>query len=262
MIRVLMNGCNGKMGQVITRLCKNNSSFEILAGISKSTNKVQNEYPVYESIAEAAEQQSKLSSAAPDVVIDFSSPQLLPQILNYCLEKHVALVIGTTGLSDTDYALLNKASEQIAIFTSSNMSLGINVITNLAVSTAALLHNTFDIEIIEKHHNEKKDAPSGTAKMIANEINSSLDNTMQYVYDRTQSYEKRQSNEIGISSIRAGTIPGEHSIIFAGHDEIIEIKHTALSRDIFGKGALAAAEYIVKKNAGFYDMRTMLKELM
>lgn len=254
MINILMSGCTGRMGQVISRLCKESPNMKITAGISLEPEKHENNYPVYKAIEAVREK--------ADVVIDFSHPSALPGLLEYCIRSQSALVVATTGLSDADYQMLQDASKVIPIFASANMSLGINVLVNLAKMAASALGSSFDIEIVEKHHNEKKDAPSGTALLIANELNEHLDNSMKYVYDRTPSAEKRQPHEIGIFSIRGGTIPGEHNVIFAGPDEVIEINHMALSRDIFGRGALKAAEYIVKKPNGYYDMKDMLKELI
>lgn len=252
MINILMSGCNGKMGQVITKLSADFDNLTIAAGISRQPDKLNNPYPVYKSFDEVKEK--------IDVVIDFSNANLISQVVDFCIKNEIALVEATTGLTPENYQTIKQASEQIPIFMSANMSLGINILIELARTAAAKLGLGFDIEILEKHHNEKKDAPSGTALMIANEINEQLDNTMDYIYDRSKKNEKRSTNEIGISAIRGGTIPGEHSVFFAGKDEIIEIKHTALSRDIFGMGALKAALYLADKQKGLYDMKSMLKE--
>lgn len=254
MINVLMSGCNGKMGQVITKLAANYDDLTIVAGVSLEPEKYNNSYPVYTNFNDIKER--------IDVVIDFSNPILLPELVNFCINNETALVLATTGLSPDDYERIRQAAEQIPIFVSANMSLGINVLIELARTAAAKLGFGFDIEILEKHHNEKKDAPSGTALMIANEINEQLDNSMDYIFDRSNKTEKRSTNEIGISAIRGGTIPGEHSVFFAGKDEILEIKHTALSRDIFGTGAIKAAQYLVSKQKGLYDMKSMLKEMI
>ena len=169
------------------------------------------------------------------------------------------MIVCTTGLNDDNRALLNEAAETIAVFNSANMSIGVNLIIELAIKAAATLYPAFDIEIIEKHHNEKKDAPSGTALSIANEINSSLNNTLEYVYDRSKTTEKRKVQEIGFSSIRGGTIAGEHTVLFAGNDEIVEITHTATSRDIFARGTLTAVEYMAGREKGFYNMKSILR---
>jgi 4-hydroxy-tetrahydrodipicolinate reductase len=255
LISILMNGCNGKMGQSITKLCSEYENVRITAGITRNPGKLNYPYPVYGSFKEA-------SGVCADVVLDFSNPEMLPEVVTYCLDTRTALVVGTTGLSDTDYAMLKQASEQIAVFVSANMTFGVRVLIDLAMRAASSLGSDYDIEILEKHHNEKKDAPSGTALMIAKELNEHLGSSMEFVYDRSDINEKRKKNEIGISAIRGGTIPGEHSIFFAGKDEIIEIKHTALSRDVLGRGAIRAAVYTAAKPKGFYNMNSMLEELI
>ncbi|OGO79040.1 MAG: 4-hydroxy-tetrahydrodipicolinate reductase [Clostridiales bacterium GWB2_37_7] len=254
MINILMSGCNGKMGQVISKLAASFDNITIAAGISRQPDKYSNPYPVYTNYTDVKEK--------IDVVIDFSNPDVLTELLDFCKSRKTALVLATTGLSPDDYQKVAQTAELLPIFMSANMSLGINVLLELARTAAAKLSFGFDIEILEKHHNEKKDAPSGTALMIANEINQQLDHSMDFIYDRSQKREKRKNNEIGISAIRGGTIPGEHSVYFAGKDEIIEIKHTAMSRDVFGMGALKAAEYIVDKRKGIFDMKSMLKEMI
>lgn len=250
-----MNGCNGKMGQVITRLSKEYEEIEITAGVTRNPSKLLNPYPVYKSFKEAAE-------AEVDVVLDFSNATILPDAVEYCVAHRTALVVGTTGLSEKDHSMLRQASASIPVFVSANMSFGISVLLDLALKAASALGKEYDIEILEKHHNEKKDAPSGTAIMIANELKSHLDASMELTYDRSKLREKRKPNEIGISSIRGGTIPGEHTVYYAGKDEIIEIKHTALSRDLLGRGAIRAARYTASKPNGFYNMKTMLEELI
>lgn len=254
-MNVLMSGCNGKMGQVITKLSQEYEDFNIAAGVTRSSEKLQNPYPVYQNFKEVA-------AAHIDVVLDFSNPEMLPAAIEYCVEHRTALVVGTTGLSDKDYEMLRQASASIPVFASANMTFGINVLIDLVLKAASKLGEEYDIEILEKHHNEKKDAPSGTAIMIANELKNQLDASMEILYDRSNINEKRKPNEIGISAIRGGTIPGEHTVFFAGKDEIIEIKHTALSRDVLGRGAIKAALYISGKTNGFYNMKTMLEELI
>ncbi len=249
-----MNGCNGKMGQTLSDLIEELDYIRIIAGVDRNPKKFKNSYPVYPSFENIKEE--------VDVTIDFSHPSALQDLLNFCVNKKTALVVATTGLSPLDNEILKQASENIPIFVSANMSIGINLIMNLVSETAKTLHSNFDIEIIEKHHNEKKDAPSGTALMLADEINNALNDTMNYVYDRSIHTEKRNKNDIGIHSLRGGSIPGEHSIIFAGLDEIIEIKHTALSRIIFAKGALEAVKFIYNKEKGLFTMKNLLKELI
>lgn len=253
LIKVLMNGCNGKMGQTIASLLEEDIDIKIVAGVDKHPDRYINAFPVYYNINEARED--------IDVLVDFSNPSSLPEILDYGINKRTAMVVATTGLSQDDYERLRQASELIPLFVSANMSIGINILLDLVGDAASAMHNSFDIEIIEKHHNEKKDAPSGTALMLADEINDKLNNKMHYIYDRSTTSDKRDKNDIGILSVRAGSIPGEHTIIFAGQDEILEIKHTALSRKIFAKGTLEAVKYISNKSNGLYNMRTLLKEL-
>jgi 4-hydroxy-tetrahydrodipicolinate reductase len=254
LINILMSGCNGKMGQVITKLAANFDNIKIAAGISRQPDKYSNPYPVYTDYKSVKEN--------IDVVIDFSNADAIPELLDFCKIQKAALVFATTGLSPEDNQRVLQASGIIPIFMSANMSLGINVLIELAKTAAAKLDLDFDIEILEKHHNEKKDSPSGTALMIGNEINEQLNHSMDFIYDRSKKLEKRKTNEIGISSIRGGTIPGEHSVFFAGKDEILEIKHTALSRDVFGMGAIKAAIYLANKPNGLYDMKSMLKEMI
>jgi 4-hydroxy-tetrahydrodipicolinate reductase len=249
-----MSGCNGKMGQVITKLAANFDNIIIAAGISRQPDKFSNSYPVYTDYKDIKEK--------IDVVIDFSNPDAIPELLEFCKTRETALVLATTGLSPEDYQKVKQTAEIVPVFMSANMSLGINVLIELARTAASKLGFGYDIEILEKHHNEKKDAPSGTALMIANEINEQLDHAMDFVYDRSQIREKRKNSEIGISAIRGGTIPGEHSVFFAGKDEIVEVKHTALSRDVFAMGAIKAAVYVADKKSGLYDMKAMLKEML
>ncbi|HOM43205.1 MAG TPA: 4-hydroxy-tetrahydrodipicolinate reductase [Bacillota bacterium] len=254
MIKLMINGCNGKMGQVITRLAQGCDDLSIAAGVTRNPSRLSNSYPVYRSFKEA--------EVKADVVVDFSNPEMIPETVDYCVKHHTALVVGTTGLSETDLEMLKHASESIPVFVSANMSFGIRVLIDLALKAAATLGDEFDIEILEKHHNEKKDAPSGTAMMIAKELKSQINDGFEFVYDRSKVREKRKPNDIGISAIRGGTIPGEHTVFFAGKDEVIEIKHSALSRDMFGRGAIRAARYIASKPKGYYTMKTMLEELI
>lgn len=247
MIRILLNGCNGKMGQAITRSCKFNDKLLIVAGVDTAIQADRN-YPVYTEPKQVKEN--------IDIIIDFSHPCALESILNYAIEKSLPIVIATTGHNDAQKQLIINASESIPVLVSANMSLGINLIVDLAKRAAKMLHGSFDIEIIEKHHNQKIDAPSGTALAIADSINSALPgNEMKYVYDRHSSMQKRTRDEIGIHSVRGGTIAGEHTIIFAGNDEIIEIKHTAISKDLFAEGALKAAAFLYGKPPGYYKMQ-------
>jgi len=256
LIKILMNGCNGKMGQVMTRLSSENEydNISIIAGIDRNPSKLQNPYPVFSSIKDFGDK--------ADIVLDFSNPEALPEVVEYCVAHHTALVVGTTGLSDNCHEMLRQASESIPVFVSANMTFGISVMLELVLMAASTLGEGYDIEIFEKHHNEKKDAPSGTAIMLANELKSHLDGPTEFVYDRSVLNEKRKPSEIGIMSLRGGTIAGEHSVYFAGKDEIIEIKHTATSRDVLGRGALRVIMYMAAKPKGYYNMKSMLKELI
>jgi 4-hydroxy-tetrahydrodipicolinate reductase len=241
------------MGQTITQLLKENPNMKIAAGIDTNPEKFNNEYKVYKEIMDVEE--------TADLVLDFSHPNSIDKIIEYCISKGIALVVATTGLSQSQYELLAKTSNKIPVFQSANMSYGVAVTVELCKNAAKTLGKDFDIEIIEKHHNEKKDAPSGTALMIAKEINSTLNNNLEFIYDRHQKG-ARKPIEMGIYSLRGGTIPGEHIITFAGKDEIIEIKHTALSRKIFAEGAIKAVEFTVGKKPGYYNMKDLLKDIV
>lgn len=250
MIRVLMSGCNGKMGQMITGLVKEDEQVEIVAGIDTYTG-ISNTYPVFKSFADC--------DVEVDVVIDFSNAAALEGLLAYCISKQVPAVICSTGYSEEQLQKIKKASEKVAILKSANMSMGINLLLKLLKDAAKVLAPAgYDIELVEKHHNQKLDAPSGTALALADSINDALNNEYNYVYDRSQVRQKRDSKEIGISAVRAGTIVGEHEVIFAGTDEVIEFKHTAYSRSVFGKGAVEAAKYLAGKPAGMYDMSDVI----
>ncbi|RKD32437.1 4-hydroxy-tetrahydrodipicolinate reductase [Thermohalobacter berrensis] len=250
MIKVIINGCNGKMGQVLSEQIEQCEDMKVVAGIDRSPDKFKNNYPVYKDIFEFREE--------ADVIIDFSNPYYLPGLLDYGIEKKIPLVIATTGFSSKDIKDMEAASEKIPIFYSANMSLGINVLVNLVKKAANVLADSFDIEIIEKHHNKKIDAPSGTAYMIANKINEELDNSKEYVFGRYTKKDRRRKNEIGIHAVRGGTIVGEHSIIFAGSNEVIEIKHSAQSKKIFANGSIKAARFIIDKNKGLFDMEDLM----
>lgn len=250
MIKILMSGCNGKMGQMITGLVKEDDGVEIVAGVDTYTG-IQNTYPVFTSMAEC--------DADVDVVIDFSNAATLEGLLEFCVGKQVPAVICSTGYSEEQLAKIQEASARVAILKSANMSMGINLLLKLLKDAARVLAPAgYDIELVEKHHNQKLDAPSGTALALADSINEALDNEYHYVYDRSQVRQKREQKEIGISAVRAGTIVGEHEVIFAGTDEVIEFRHTAYSRSVFGKGAVEAAKYLAGKPAGMYDMSDVI----
>ncbi|MCX7842647.1 MAG: 4-hydroxy-tetrahydrodipicolinate reductase [Clostridia bacterium] len=249
MVNILMSGCNGKMGQVITRLAGESESLRIAAGYD-IRDSIKNPYPVYTSLNGIKEK--------IDVIIDFSNPDALANLLVFALDKKIPLVMATTGLTQAQVKSLEAASSQIPVFFSANMSLGVNLLIELVKKAARILESSFDIEIVEKHHNQKLDAPSGTALAIADAINSVLQQKQEYVYDRHSRRKKRSRSEIGIHAVRGGTIVGDHSVIFAGNDEIIEINHTAMSKEIFGVGALRAAMYLHDKKPGLYNMNDLI----
>lgn len=250
MVRIIMCGCNGKMGRVISDLAKEDAQARIVAGIDFVTE--QNyDYPVFQSITEC--------NVDADVIIDFSSPQKLTERLAFSTEKKVPMVFCTTGLSEEEFAQVLEASKKVAVLRSANMSLGINTILKLVAAAAKVFAAAdFDMEIVEKHHNRKVDAPSGTALAIADAINEVLNKEYAYKYDRSKERKMRDKKEIGISAVRGGTIVGEHEVIFAGADEVIEIKHTAYSKAIFGNGALQAAKFLAGKPAGMYTMSDVI----
>lgn len=253
MIKLIISGCNGRMGQVVTRLAKADGGFEIVAGFDQNAVKL-SDYPVYSHPLEYA--------GSADVVVDFSSPAALDALLSWCKAKNVPVILCSTGYSPEQLDTIKAASAEMPIFKSANMSLGINVLTTLIKRAAEIMGETFDIEIVEKHHNQKKDAPSGTAIMLADAVKEGLNYEPEYVYDRSTVRQPRDKKEIGISAVRAGTSPGEHTVIFAGTDEVIEFKHTAYSREIFAAGAVKAAKFMAGITApGMYDMSDVLKNI-
>lgn len=249
MTNIVITGANGKMGRVINSVISERDDCRVMAGIDLITDKYA-DFEIYSSPAELPEK--------PDVIIDFSHPSALGGLLDYCLSTGTALVAATTGYNDEQIASIKKAAEQIPVFFTFNMSLGINLLIKLAKSAAEVLGGQFDIEILEKHHNQKIDAPSGTAIMIANSINEVLDNSYQYVYDRHSQRKKRDRNEIGLHSVRGGTIVGEHDIIFAGRDEVITLSHSAASKEVFAVGAVNAGVFLAGQQPGIYDMAALL----
>ncbi len=244
MIKVLINGCNGKMGQEVLNAINNNENFEVLNGVDIKENPDYT-FPVYTNTNEIKEK--------PDVIIDFSVPVATMKILEYAKENNVPIVIATTGLSEEEKQKIKEYSKTIPIFQSANMSYDINLMKKVVAEVAKNLNQT-DIEIVETHHNRKIDSPSGTALLLADSINNALDNKMEYNFNRFQNREKRKKNEIGFSSIRGGNIVGEHTVIFFGENESFEITHKAYSRGVFAEGALKGAEYIVGKENGYYSM--------
>lgn len=251
MVKILMHGCNGKMGRMITEIVKNEEDAVIAAGVDKFTG-ILNDYPVFEEIAQC--------DVDVDVVIDFSNAGAVDELLDYCVKKSLPVVLCTTGLSDEQLKKVDECSEKIAVLKSANMSMGINLLLKLLKDAARVLAPAgYDIELVEKHHNQKLDAPSGTALALADSINEAMGNEYEYVYDRSQVRKKRDAKEIGISAVRAGTIVGEHEVIFAGTDEVIEFKHTAYSRSVFAKGAVEAGKFLAGQPAGMYDMGDVIQ---
>ena len=250
MTNIIMNGCNGRMGRMITDIANKDTDVQIVAGID-AYDKVANYYPVFTNIFDC--------NVDADVIIDFSTASAVDDLLKYAVEKKIPVVLCTTGLTSEQLDNVQKASEKVAILKSANMSLGINTLMKiLKVATEVLANRGYDIEIVEKHHNQKLDAPSGTALALADCINQVLNNEYDYTYDRSSRREKRPEKEIGISAVRGGTIVGEHEVIYAGIDEVIEIKHTAYSRAVFAKGAVDAAKYLASKETGMYNMADVL----
>lgn len=246
MTRVILNGCNGHMGRVLTDIISKDPEIEVACGIDPYTG-VQNDYPVFTDIASC--------DVEADVVIDFSNAKAVDALLDYCEKVNLPVVLCTTGLTDEQLARVDETSKKIAILRSANMSLGVNTILDLLKkATEVFAPAGFDVEIVEKHHNQKLDAPSGTAIALADAINEAADGQYTYVYDRHDRRQKRDPKEIGISSVRGGSIVGEHEVIFAGLDEVITIQHTAYSKSIFANGAVSAAKFLAGKPAGMYGM--------
>lgn len=250
MVKVIMHGCNGKMGQVITKLIEEDEAIEIVAGVDVSDH-IQNSYPVYQDLASC--------DVKADVVIDFASAKAVDGLLDFCAEKQIPCVLCTTGLSKEQLAHVEEAAKKVAVLRSANMSVGVNLLMKLLKEASPILADAgFDIEIVEKHHNLKVDAPSGTAIALADSINDAFEEKYEYVYDRSARREKRPEKEIGISAVRGGTIVGDHDVIFAGADEVITFSHRAYSKAVFGKGAVQAAKYLAGKSAGLYNMSDVI----
>ncbi len=250
MVKAIMHGCNGRMGTIISDLAAKDGQIEIVAGVDP-TGKGRFGYPVFFSISEC--------DVEADVIIDFSNASAIPELLAYCEAKKVPCVLCTTGLSPELLAEVERVSGSAAMLKSANMSLGINLLLKLLKEASHVLANAgFDIEIVEKHHNQKLDAPSGTAIALADSINEEFDGAYEYVYDRSGRRAKRDAKELGISAVRGGSIVGEHDVIFAGQDEVITFSHTAYSRAVFGKGAVEAAKYLAGKASGMYSMSDVI----
>lgn len=250
MLKIALSGCNGRMGRVISDICSKKEDMKIVAGFDLNAVKL-SDFPVYADPFEFA--------GKADVVIDFSNASLTEHLLDYCIKTTTPVVICTTGQSSEQLAQIGAAATKIPVFRSGNMSVGINLMMDLLKKCAAVLADGYDVEIIEKHHNQKLDAPSGTALMLADAVSSALPYETSYVYDRHERREKRPAHEIGIHAVRGGTIVGEHSVLFCGRDEIIEIKHSALSREVFAVGAVDAAAFLAGQSApGLYDMSQVI----
>ncbi|MEG0545904.1 MAG: 4-hydroxy-tetrahydrodipicolinate reductase [Oscillospiraceae bacterium] len=250
MTRIILSGCFGKMGKVITNLVSGRDDCEIVAGID--INEGESSFPVFKNFSDL--------SIAADVVIDFSHPSALNGLLEYAIKSLTPAVIATTGLSDEQIEKIHSLSSTVPLFFSANMSIGISLISELAAKAARVLEGSFDIEIVEMHHNQKIDSPSGTALMLADSISDALCEKPKYEFDRHSKRAKRSENEIGIHSVRGGTIVGEHEIIFSGLDEVITISHSARSKELFAVGAVNAAVFLKGKPAGFYSMKELVAD--
>ena len=247
-MKIILSGCTGKMGQVIARTVAERDGCEIVAGLDRVADNTR-AFPVFAT--------ADIDIPA-DIIIDFSHPALLQTVLALAEKRHLPVIIATTGLSDEQLAAVRALSEKVPVFFSANMSIGVNLLSALVEKAAKVLGNDFDIEIVEKHHNQKIDAPSGTALMLADALASVRDGETQYMYDRHAQRKKREKSEIGIHSVRGGTIVGEHEILFAGHDEQISLTHTAASKEIFATGAINAALFLANQKAGLYNMRDLV----
>lgn len=251
MKKILLSGCYGKMGQALQQLIEKQPELTIVAGIDRSQT-LSSSFPVYQTLADV--------QVEADILIDFSHADNVPSVINYCVEKQLPAVIATTGLPQETQLMLEIAAKVIPVFYSANMSLGVNVLLKALQKITPMLEQDFDIEIVEKHHNQKKDAPSGTALLLADTISESCETEKSYLYGRSGNNLINDRSTLGIHAVRGGTIPGEHTVIYAGNDEIIELKHTALSRNIFAEGALKATAFLLKQSNGLYSMSDLLDE--
>lgn len=250
MTRIIMHGCNGAMGRVISELLAGNTDTKIVAGVDLQGEKLF-DYPAFTSLESI--------DVEADVIIDFASAKAIDGLLDYVEAKKIPVVLCTTGLSNEQLERVEKVSQSVAVLCSANMSLGINLLLKLVKEAAEVLTKAgFDMEIVEKHHRRKLDAPSGTALALADAINEQMNGEYEYTFDRSQRHEPRREKEIGIFAVRAGSIVGDHDVIYAGEDEVVTISHTAYSRKIFAKGAIAAAEYLSGKKAGMYSMADVI----
>lgn len=250
MLNVILHGCNGKMGKTLQKIISEEPDMSIMAGIDSSISENPVPFKFYMSPLDC--------ETKADVVIDFSYYDAIEDLLSYCLKAKVPVVIATTALGEKELELIEKASEEIPIFHSANMSLGINVLSKMLKISIPILEDAFNVEIIEKHHNKKVDSPSGTALLLANAVNGAVSEKKDFVFGRHSKNDECKITDLGIHSIRGGTIPGEHTVIFAGPDEVIELTHTVFSKEVFARGALKAAKFIVSKGNGLYSMEDMI----
>ncbi len=281
-MRVLLHGCNGKMGKVMARIIAETPDMEVVYGVDRIAHGVRDgkgplsertvssvpadssaAFPVYGSLDDVprpGDGQASNRDSGFDIVIDFSHHSAIEGLLAFGLDRKVPLLICTTGFSPDEKARMKEASEHIPILHSANMSLGVNLLVSLVKEAARVLGDSFDIEIVEKHHNQKLDAPSGTAFMIADSINETLAGSLEYIYGRHTKTERRQRRELGIHAVRGGAIVGEHDVIFAGQGEVLQVTHSALSKDVFAYGAVKAARFLVLQGAGFYSMEDVIRD--
>jgi 4-hydroxy-tetrahydrodipicolinate reductase len=250
MLNVILHGCNGKMGKTLQNIISQEPDISVIAGIDPNMGDEPVPFKLYMSPLDC--------ETKADAIIDFSHYDAIEDLLTYCLKAKVPVVIATTGLGDRELELIWKASEEIPVFHSANMSLGINVLSKMLKMAVPSLEDDFNIEIIEKHHCKKADSPSGTALLLANAINEAASNKKEFVFGRHGKNDQCRISEMGIHAVRGGSIPGEHTVIFAGPDEVIELTHTVYSREIFAHGALKAAKFIVNKSSGLYSMEDMI----
>ena len=252
MVKLIMHGSSGKMGRVITELVKNDPDVEIVAGVDAFP--INEDFPVFTSITEC--------NIDADVIIDFSTASAVPAVVRYGVDHNIPVVICTTGLDDNTIKMMDAASKSIPVFRSYNMSLGINLLAAILKKYSDVLYDAgFDVEIVERHHNQKIDAPSGTAIMLGAAVNTGVGDKLEFVFDRSQVREKRTRDQLGFSAVRGGTIVGDHEVIFAGKDEVVEFKHSAYSKEVFAVGAVRAAKFIKGKQAGKYDMQDVMSEI-
>ncbi len=255
MITIILHGCNGHMGRMISETAAVRDDMKIVAGVDLDTNQ-SFDYPVYETMAEC-------KAIAADVIIDFSTARAVDDVVHFVAETKIPAVICTTGLTMEQQKKLEEVSKSAALLRSANMALGVNLMMKLAADAARVLADKgYDMEIVEKHHRRKVDAPSGTALAIADAVNAVCGGSYHYCYGRAERHEARDPKEIGISSVRGGTIPGDHDVIFAGEDEVLTISHTAYSRKIWAQGALAAAEFLAGKRPGYYRMTDVIGDVL